>query len=291
LDRPPPGRPASGRRRLDVPGVVALSAAMLLIVLPLVLGREEGWPVWTWLSLAAGVGGLGVFAMVERRTAGHPLINLRVLARARIVWGLVAHGAATAAYLSLLFVLALYLQQGRGYGPLFSGVAMVAWVAAFGVAGPLLPRVPPRLVRYVPVTGYVTLGTGYLLVAAAARAPGIVLVALLGIGGFGLGTGFSSMVAHLTGAVDGRYAADIGGVITTIAQTSGVVGVASFGTLYVGLAPGGASDAFVTVCAALAATAAVAAVAGVRATRAPSPRTGEVAVGEVAAVPGGAPHE
>lgn len=189
------------------------------------------------------------------------------------MWGLVAHGAATATYLSLLFVLALYLQQGRGYGPLFSGLAMVAWVAAFGVAGPLLPRVPPRLVRYVPVTGYVTLGVAYLLVAGSARAPGIVLVAVLGIGGFGLGTGFSSMVAHLTGAVDSRYAADIGGVITTIAQTSGVVGVASFGTLYIGLSAHSAPTAFAVVCGTLAATAGIAAVTGWRATH-PSPRTG-----------------
>lgn len=66
---PPDGRSGPGRR-LDVPGVATLSASMLLIVLPLVLGREEGWPLWTWLSLGAGLAGLGGFAVVERRAAG-----------------------------------------------------------------------------------------------------------------------------------------------------------------------------------------------------------------------------
>ena len=271
------------RRRLDLPGVTILSVTMLLIVLPLVLGRDEGWPPWTWLSLGVGAAGLGVFAAVERRVAargGYPLINLRVLARARVVWGLCAHGAATATYLTLLFVLALYLQQGLGRGPLFSGVALVSWVAAFGVAGPLLPRIPARLLRYVPMAGYLMLGTAYALTAWTAASPlagGVALIAALGIGGFGLGTGFSSMVAHLTGAVPARYAPDIGGVITTIAQTAGAVGVAGFGTLYVSLAAGsgtatgtpqaGGPHAFIVVAAALAATAGLAAVAGWHATR------------------------
>jgi MFS family permease len=53
----------SGRRArdLDLAGVATLSAAVLLVVLPLVLGRAEGWPAWAWLSLAASVPALGAF--------------------------------------------------------------------------------------------------------------------------------------------------------------------------------------------------------------------------------------
>jgi MFS family permease len=34
-------------RPVDLPGVATLSATMLLLVLPLALGRSEGWPIWT----------------------------------------------------------------------------------------------------------------------------------------------------------------------------------------------------------------------------------------------------
>jgi hypothetical protein len=41
-------------RRLDLRGVAALSAALLLLVVPLVLGHGQGWPAWTWLCLGVG---------------------------------------------------------------------------------------------------------------------------------------------------------------------------------------------------------------------------------------------
>jgi hypothetical protein len=40
----------------------------------------------------------------------------------------------------VLFTLALYLQQGLGKSPACSGLALVSWVAAFGIPGPVLAR-------------------------------------------------------------------------------------------------------------------------------------------------------
>jgi MFS family permease len=77
----PVGRVLGGRR-LDLVGLVTASTAVLLIVLPLVLGREQGWPAWTWVSLVAGLALAVVFVRVERGIAargGDPLLNLDVL--------------------------------------------------------------------------------------------------------------------------------------------------------------------------------------------------------------------
>lgn len=63
----------------------------------------------------------------------------------------------------------------------------------------------------------------------------VVLLVLLGVGGFGLGTGFATLIGHLTNAVPERYAPDISGVATTALQIGGAIGVAAFGSLY--LAP------------------------------------------------------
>jgi multisubunit Na+/H+ antiporter MnhB subunit len=52
-------------RRLDLAGVALLSAAMLLLVLPLVLGQNAGWPAWTRVCLAASVPAFADLLVVE----------------------------------------------------------------------------------------------------------------------------------------------------------------------------------------------------------------------------------
>src|ERR1700729_274822 len=48
---------APRRPRLDPGGVALISAALLLLLYPLVQGRELGWPVWTFVSMAVSAPG------------------------------------------------------------------------------------------------------------------------------------------------------------------------------------------------------------------------------------------
>lgn len=57
-------------------------AAVLALVVPLVLGHEEGWPAWCWASLATGVVLFAIFAAVERRRTSVPALT-RALTRGR----------------------------------------------------------------------------------------------------------------------------------------------------------------------------------------------------------------
>jgi hypothetical protein len=72
-----------------------------------------------------------VFVAVEARVAsagGHPLLSLGLFRTSAISWGLAAQALATVTYAALLFVLAIYLQQGLGKSPLYSGLAVLSWV-------------------------------------------------------------------------------------------------------------------------------------------------------------------
>lgn len=51
-----PRMPGAGRARLDAGGAVVVTAALTAVLLPLIEGREQGWPTWTWISLAAAAG-------------------------------------------------------------------------------------------------------------------------------------------------------------------------------------------------------------------------------------------
>jgi hypothetical protein len=167
--------PAGGQRaqRLDLTGVALLSAAMLALVVPLVLGPDLHWPAWTWACLAVSGPAFAVLWAAERRVArrgGAPLIDPRLLARPVIAWGLAAQSAATATYFAVLFILALYLQQGLGRSATYSGLALVSWVAAFGTAYLALAPHPDQAVHGFAVICLALAGTALAAAAMAAVA-------------------------------------------------------------------------------------------------------------------------
>jgi predicted MFS family arabinose efflux permease len=255
------------RQRADVVGTATLLAALLLLVLPLVLGGDAGWPPWAWTCLALSVPAFAVLWAAERRVAGSggkPLVDPRLLARPAIGWGLVSQAAATGTYFAVLFTLALYLQAGLGKSPAYSGLALVAWVAAFGVPGPVLGRLPERARALAAPAGSLVLGAAYSAIAIAGfagDARGALLISLLGVAGLGLGTGFTGMLGHLAGEVRQDQAADISGLFNTVTRVGGVIGTAAFGTVYLALVhdPGQAVRGFAVLSVALAATALAAA--------------------------------
>lgn len=228
--------------RVDMLGIGTLSATMLLIVVPLTLGRAQGWPAWAWLCLVAGVPAFAVFLATQRHAlarARDPLVNVTALARPATILGLVALLTASGTYYALLFTLAQYFQAGLARGALASGLILVPWVAAFGVAGQITRRLPRRVAPMLPFLGYLLLATAYVaisVVVASDRPSDTVLAVLLGFGGLGLGTGFATLIGHLTNTVPADYASDISGVITSTQQVGGAIGMAAFGSLYLTLA-------------------------------------------------------
>src|SRR6202041_2593376 len=55
--------------RADVPGMVLVTCGLTAIVLPLVEGRQHGWPPWTWISLAVAPLLLAGFVLQQRALA------------------------------------------------------------------------------------------------------------------------------------------------------------------------------------------------------------------------------
>lgn len=260
---------------LDLPGVGALGIALLLLIVPLTLGREEGWPVWTWVSLALVVPATLVFLSTQRRATGAgrtPLVRMEVVRRPAIAWALVALVVATGTYYALLFTLAQYFQTALGRGALASALILVPWVAAFGLAGQLTRWLAPRFRQELPTLGYGLLTAAYaglavLVAAGQTGAPGLAIV--LATGGLGLGIGFNTQIAHLTDSVEAEHAPDISGTSTTLTQIGGAAGVAAFAGAYLSLAPHGHGDrAFAITCLAMALGAGVAVIAARRAVRA-----------------------
>ncbi len=143
------GRPSNGRMDLAKPDLTA-SAAVLLIVLPLVLGHQLGWPAWTAASLVAGVLLAAVFVRTERRAEQRgvlPLLDLRVLRSRGLPSGLSALGLSQVGYGGVMFVFTLYLQVSQHDSALRAGLTYLPLATTFGVISFYWRRLPGRVHR------------------------------------------------------------------------------------------------------------------------------------------------
>jgi MFS family permease len=265
--------PADGGRkaRLDLAGAGLLSVSALLLVVPLTLGSSAGWPPWAWACLAASLPATAAFVVTENRVARNgrpPLLTMGLLRIPAVRWGLVTMAIATSTYYALMFTLAQYLQSGLGRGPVVSGLTLLPWVAAFGLAGQVVRRLGAR--RWVPAAGCLLLAVSFAGISAglfwgfggsggSGGFGGEGLLALMfGLGGLGLGVEFAAQAGRLTAVVEPRYAADISGASSTLIQIGGAIGVAAIGALYLAGARGTGSPAVAPVAGAAAGAAAAA---------------------------------
>ncbi len=225
-------------RTIDGLGLLTLTATVLLLVVPLVLGRELGFPLWSWLCLGVGLLGLAVFVQVERavdRRGRDPLFAPQVLAAPGLL--------ATAATLLLvmgtfggwLFVNAIHMQSDLGYSALRAGLHFLPMGATFAAAGLLWQRIPAHLhSRMIPsglVASAASLGwLAWLLGDGAGIGP----AASIALGLFGLGNGlaFSPLMTRTLAAVPVTLAADASGILVTSVQLGTVVGIASIGSVF-----------------------------------------------------------
>jgi EmrB/QacA subfamily drug resistance transporter len=228
------------RPRLDPLGAVGVSGALALALVPLTLGRDEGWPVWTWVSLALALPVLAVTFAWERRltrAGGEPLLDLSLFRDRAFSAGLGLNFVALFFFGSFMFVLTLLLQNGLGLSPLHAGIVNLPLALTFIAMTLLGPRVAARL-----GPRSITLGAGFAVLGAVALA----LIARQDGGHLTgwdtapatalIGVGQGLMVPSLMGAVlthvRPQQAGAAAGVLTTTQQFSIASGVAIVGAIF-----------------------------------------------------------
>ncbi|WP_200804342.1 MFS transporter [Actinacidiphila paucisporea] len=233
-DRRDPAR----RRGLDLPGLTVLAAAVTLLTVPLVLGQEEGWPMWGWVCLGLSVLLFGLFMALEARLArrgGAPLVSARVLRAPGMLRAAVVIMTTMAVNAGFLFAVALHLQSALGFSALRTGLAFAFAAVSFGGVGLTWRRLPVSWRSWLP-------GAGLLIAAASFAGLGLALrgggdggaglyVCLLTLGA-GLGLGFSPTFTLALFTVAPQDAADASGLLATVTQLGQLIGVAALGTLY-----------------------------------------------------------
>ena len=238
--------------RIDVAGTLLVTAGLTAIVLPLVEGRQHGWPLWTWLTLASAPVILSGFAVHQRRLGrrgGAPLLDPALFRERAFGAGLLTQLVFWAGQASFFLVLALYLQLGRGLDPLQAGLVFTILAAAYLVASLEAPGLTARLGRRLPALGALVLAAGHGLLAASVAhvgttgsvgmlAPGLLLV------GAGMGLVITPLTSTVLGSLEPQRAGAASGALSTMQQVGNAIGVAVTGVVFFGALDRGFAHAF-----------------------------------------------
>ncbi|MFI1920145.1 MFS transporter [Nocardia sp. NPDC020380] len=229
-------------RKLDLAGLGVLTASVLALVLPLVLGHEQDWPLWTRIALGLAVAGFIGFALVERRvhrTGGEPLFADRALRAPELVLTAATLLLVMATISGWMFVIAIHLQTTLHYSALHAGLICLPNGLTFGIASMNWARIPARFHRAMIPSG-LALGAATMVVMGLllrdGRGMGVLELTVFGIMGIGFGLAFSPLMARATSKVPLELAADASGILVTNVQLGMVVGIASFGSVFLSLA-------------------------------------------------------
>jgi hypothetical protein len=141
-----------------------------------------------------------------------------------------------ASYGGFLFSLALHLQGGLGESPLKAGLSFVPGAGGFALASLNWRRLPARWHRAMIPAGLVLAALGYAGLALYTSG-GVGLEVAMGVTGVGLGAAFSPVLSVALTHVAVTDAADASGLLVMTTQLGQVVGVATFGSLFLSLVP------------------------------------------------------
>ncbi len=229
---------ANEPEQLDSGGALLLAAALFALVLPLVEGREYGWPFWSWLLMATSLPLLIGFWIYELRLdarGGDPLVVPKVIAAPGMKQGLTAALFFYALAAFWLFF-SVYDQSGRGKTPFQTGIDILPAAVGF-IFGPLISsRLERRVGRWTAPTGMVLLaigliGTALCVLYDTAHVLSLPLFAI----GLGQGVALPAMTHTITGRVHRKWSGLAAGLVTSMFQIGGALSVAVIGGLFYSL--------------------------------------------------------
>jgi EmrB/QacA subfamily drug resistance transporter len=235
----PGGRPGE-RGHIDVAGALLLGGAVLAVLLPVVQAASGGLARLWWLF---PVGALLAVAFVrwerrEARRGRRPLLDIQLLT------GTPGYASGTAlgtvyfvGFSGIWLVFALYFQNGLGYPPLQSGLAVTPFALGSAVSAVVGGRLVERLGRLLTVMGVslVVVGlatTAVVLALVPASSAGIAVAAPLLVAGIGGGWVISPNTTMTLRCVPVSSAGSAGGALQTGQRIGAAIGTAALTGLF-----------------------------------------------------------
>ncbi len=232
-----PGNRAVG---IDRGGILLGGLTVLLVIFPLVEGRNFGWPWWCFTLILASLPTGYLFTRWQARQAGlgaPELLPVSLLSNGQFIGGAFLSAILFSGVPGFFLVLAVFLQTGYGLTPLQSGLTTVPFSVGVLIASIVAGRLGAQLLRQRIVLGSLALTVAMLWLRGVAGDLGetfrsMQFLSPLLLAGLGLGTAVSPLFQTVLANVVGRDAGSASGGVQSFQQVGSAFGVAVMGQLF-----------------------------------------------------------
>jgi MFS family permease len=225
-----------------VRGAITGAFGIVLLLLPLMEGREHGWP---WWSLAMPLLAIPVFVDFVRyeklllARGGVPIIDMSLFRNSSFALGVVAISLFYSAISSFFLSLTILLQAGLALSPVAAGAVFTPSALAFFAGSLFGPRLAKSHGHKALLIGVAVFASGLVLsVVAALLTPGnlTLLIVSLILNGAGQGIVIPLALNTILSGVSEAQAGMGSGTVSTMQTIGTSVGVAIVGILFFSLA-------------------------------------------------------
>ncbi|GAB34298.1 DHA2 family efflux MFS transporter permease subunit [Gordonia otitidis] len=238
--------------RLDLVGVALSTAGLFLLLYPLAVGREQGWPPRLWAMMGAAIILLGLFVVAEHRLLRHggaPLLRLDLFASRRFSVGLMLSLLFFSVFAGFFFTVSVATQFGLGYSALRTGLLALPFAlgAATGsVASPLVVRrLGPSLTLCIGVA-VLSAGLAWLAATLAPETASLSVPAVitpLVVGGIGTGFFIAPLQTAILSDTNENTIGSASGCVPTVQQIGASIGLAVVTIFFFGQVAAQSADA------------------------------------------------
>ncbi|PJJ61641.1 MFS transporter [Compostimonas suwonensis] len=230
-------------KRVDVVGLLLLTVGLVAVLVPLIEGQSEDWPLWTYLSIAGGLIALVLFALWELRVVrrgGDPIVPPHLFSHPAFSGGVILATVYFAAFTSIFFTLTLLWQAGLGATALESGLVVMPFAIGTIVGAARSDFFAARLGRAVLVIGVGMLSLGLaavwllLVLIPTPELTGWELAAPLLVAGIGSGLFIAPNTSFIVATVDRQEAGAASGILGTVQRIGSAIGIAVIGSVLFG---------------------------------------------------------
>lgn len=222
----------------DLSGSVILSLALFCLIIPIIQGRELGWPWWcvAGLFLSASIFVGFIFnqkTKLERRMA--PLINVSLFKIKDLNIGLLCVFVCYMVYNSYLLISTLVIQKGYHFNSLVTGSMFVMFGLGFSLSSFFAMRLVSRIGKTVLQIGTIMMMLSIWLQVLVFSQPTVLpqtVFLLLFIHGISAGWVMPPIMNVTLKSVPHHFAGAASGLYATVQQASGALGVSIIGGVF-----------------------------------------------------------